>query len=496
MAEESIVVEELAPEDEVQDWQMFRTANQDIIPKRGDKDFEPDGTVVQNKQLKESREAMYSALDVRRGHGIKQELVAVWFPQTQEAFVPFLKGPFFKDCGRPQSYGNVQGAWLSPWEAVYLCERGSMRVYLVNEVYETYLNNASKLKELEVQAKSNPSTSNNVNKLDDIEFDYDSHLISLSLAHLYSLAFSGNPKLIDKYQVYAHLKRLGYLVMPFKDSLELQRVEYQQLERRKNDLPPTIQNQILQKLLPIHESIRSWIAQYCPIHLLEITKKVSKYIGNSFSVGLQHCRDHGFGFSKRKHFFSYNSILQSLRLIPSYSTYDSLKDNHVGNIDSSDLSSSSFNVWKPTPQFSKKNPPVPDFQVNVTNTSYEPFPTLSTIQHLFNSSSHHIIPKIEPIAKPKTTKKNPHVSKRDVKLQRQRERQSKLDPQVQKRIEYLKLRDKKYKYGTRCFIIAAVDHGVINFVNLSEGDFSLLGYGTDELDSLNIRSESHGLVSL
>lgn len=51
-------------EDDIQDWNALNklTKNSEVIPKRGEKDFEPDGTSVQSSLLDDSRNAMYQAL--------------------------------------------------------------------------------------------------------------------------------------------------------------------------------------------------------------------------------------------------------------------------------------------------------------------------------------------------------------------------------------------------------------------------------------------------
>ena len=187
-------------EDEVQDWKIFSSvvaSGQDIVPKRGDKDFEPEGTDLQAQKLQESRNAMYGALEVVRGYSDKQELVGVWFPDRSQVYVPYLKGPFFKDCGSSESFEPIHGAWLHSWEALYLCERGSMRIYLSNDEFDRWLKSCREMKV--------------VNK----KFEYSKKLISMSLGHFYSYLTS---ETLDQYLVYAYLKRLGYIIMPFRPS--------------------------------------------------------------------------------------------------------------------------------------------------------------------------------------------------------------------------------------------------------------------------------------
>lgn len=63
-------------------------------------------------------------------------------------------------------------------------------------------------------------------------------------------------------------------------------------------------------------------------------------------------------------------------------------------------------------------------------------------------------------------------SKRQIRAKQQAERQSKLDKSIQLRNEYWKRRDSLFKQGHSPVILAIVNQGVINFVNLSSGDFN------------------------
>lgn len=442
--------------DAIQDWKIL---TQDVVPKRGDKDFAPDGTLVQSQLLEDSRNAMYTALAVRRGHTIKQELVAIWYPERKEAYVPHLRGPYFKDIGKPESSptNKIQAAWLSPIETVYLCERGSIRVFLNNDSYEEY---RSRILQNYIQKEKLQGQGDDLGDDIDEEFDFDSNLVSLSLAHLYALAFSHDSTLVGRYQVYSYLKRLGYLVLDFKDSTNRQLEEYNKLVERKSSGSISI----FQALKSYTLSLFSW--------------KVSNIL------------------LTKRHYFNYKSIFRSLRLIPSYSTYDSLKTLKGPN--ESKLTPC-FDVWKPTPQFSKKNPTQPDFQIVLSNTNQSSFPSLLQIQELFNSSNHRLNSSTAKNT-PATIKNSSSApSKRELRAQRAKERYLKLDPKIQKSIDYNKLRDKKLKFGNsgRCFIVALIDNGVVNFVNLSEGDFSLAGFGTDDLQELLLNPNEnidHGIV--
>lgn len=414
-------------EDEVADYK-FLSANG--IPKRGEKEVEPVGSNDQLEMLKESRNAMYQALEGVRGHHSKHKLVAIWMENENRAIIPHVKGNFFRDIGQPLTISNKikGGLSLNSLETVFLVERGSMVIYLSDELLLHFLYGSN----------------------DDDAFDYES-LQKLDLAYLYSLAFDGEYS-IDDYQIYTYLKRLGYLILPFK-----------QIKPQKPKTTTNIFATVFQSIWksPIIETV------------LGLFNKVGILAYPIFSSL------HYFS----KHYLNYSAIFKSLNLIKSYQAFESLNESPKSN----PHYKLAFNVWKPTPTFSKKNPPIPDFQICIINTNTTKFPDLQTIHAIFNEINY----QETPIEKPKFKKKNTmQPSKRELRLKRQQERQSKLDELIQIRNKYLKSRDDKYKYGFRSFIIAIVNEGIINFVNLAEGDFSLRK--CDQLDEFMTRD--HGLV--
>lgn len=430
---------EIDIDDEIQDWKSLdklskSSKNAPVIPKRGEKDFEPDGTNIQDKLLQESREAMYSAIDGQRSHHIRQKLEAVWISKEQKALVIHARGSFFKDMGNPVNFGKkIHGVYLNPYETVYLVERGSMIIYLGNEEFEHFLNN------------------------DEIEFDYN-NLKALNLGHLYSLAFSSQQDMVDKYQVYSYLKRHGYLIREFKHIND--KDQY------------TRYNELCKAQKPGIGKFFSGIVSFL-LGPKIINKILDSAINGFRKIGLlSYPFDHSLHFIT-KHYFNYRSIFKSLGLVQSYSSYGSLKERPV----SDSKYSLDFNVWKPTPKFSKKAPPTPDFQICIVNIDKSSFPDLNSILNLFNEINYEF-PQERTLPReqlPVKKKKNAPPTKRELRLQRQKERQDKLDDATKLRNSYLKLRSTKLKFGSssRSVILATINSGVINFMNLSEGDFSL-----------------------
>lgn len=418
-------------EDQPQDWKAFNrnTGPVEALPKRGDKEFELDGTNFQTSLIEDARREMYVALDETRGQTTKQLLVAVWIPERNQALVPVGRGNFFKDMGKPTNvFVNAkklkQSIWLDGIETVYLVERGSLTVYLGNDEFNEYL------------AQGN----------DDEEFDYKTKLFQLTLSHIYSLAFSDGG-LVDKYQVYSYLKRLGYVVQDFSIVNE----SCSQILNYK--VPTSFVHTMVRKFVPLG-------------HLFTRLMVKIGVLARPFSSSLHF---------ESKHYFNYTSVFRTLQIIPSYHTYDCIPSAPASN----DYKLT-FNVWKPSASFSKKNPPIPDFQLCLINTQQQNFPSLPQIQSLFNDINYYfphqpdVVPtKKKPTKKPKSSTTAP--TKRELREKRQNERQSKLDPKVQQRNEYLKAKDTLLRNGSsgRSVILAIIDSGIISFTKLCELDFTL-----------------------
>ncbi|OLL25377.1 putative tRNA-splicing endonuclease subunit sen54 [Neolecta irregularis DAH-3] len=113
--------------DEQQDFRFLAqlTRNNATLPRRGEKDFEPDGTDYQNNMLKESRQAMYAALCLERKHAAKSHCEATWYADRGMAQVLQAKGIHFKSVGK----ATRDSTWLLPEETIFLVERGSLECW-------------------------------------------------------------------------------------------------------------------------------------------------------------------------------------------------------------------------------------------------------------------------------------------------------------------------------------------------------------------------------
>lgn len=154
-------------EDEIQDWRNLSKVKDTSLPKRGEKDYEPDGTDIQLKILQDSRDSMFAALAGNRGHVLKQHVKAVWIPSVRKALIEKPKGSFLQTCGVVDSNNKC---WLSAEEFCYLAERGTVEPW------------------------------------------FESKDVPMSIQAVYACCFENEDE-IDEYHVYSYLKRHGFIVM-------------------------------------------------------------------------------------------------------------------------------------------------------------------------------------------------------------------------------------------------------------------------------------------
>lgn len=207
------------PEDDVPDFLFLTslTSSSAKIPKRGEKDFEPHNTRAQDAVLERSREAMHEALSYVRVHtNIKNTCRAWYFGEGVEGREEFLKesvrgrveagycvmveeakGPMFKCMGKAPKGRDSRSVWLLAEEALYLVERGGLDLYWPGDVQAMCRG--------EYQALGAEG-----------EEDEEKADIPLSLQAAWALLVGEddiNKVSLEKYTVYAALKRNGYAVL-------------------------------------------------------------------------------------------------------------------------------------------------------------------------------------------------------------------------------------------------------------------------------------------
>ncbi|CCJ30537.1 unnamed protein product [Pneumocystis jirovecii] len=155
-------------EDEIQDYCLLNEYKKNpsctLFPKRGEKDYEPDGTSRQDEILKKKINSMFDAISKERRISRKIYSKAIWVPSVKLAKVERIRGTQFKSLGK---FIN-NSIWLLPEELIYLVERGSLECWWENG-------------------------------------------IPMSLQAVYSVCLEECGG-FEQYQVYSYLKRLGYYI--------------------------------------------------------------------------------------------------------------------------------------------------------------------------------------------------------------------------------------------------------------------------------------------
>lgn len=177
------------------------------LPRRGEKDFEPHGTNAQIATLVASRAAMHAALSRQRTHPLSKTAIvsplegtyipspppeiesaeAGPVPVLYNAMVQSPKGPHFRTVGKVGPDGLLR---LLPEEALYLLERGSLDLRW-------------------------PATGGGEDDKDDPEENRKEEGaagLPLSLQAAYACLVGKGGLTVERYTVYAGLKRSGYIV--------------------------------------------------------------------------------------------------------------------------------------------------------------------------------------------------------------------------------------------------------------------------------------------
>lgn len=367
--------ENFDPTDEPQDYRFIAALSSNVdgkhnIPKRGEKDFEPHGTKHQESVLDASRQAMHEALDYTRVHGPKAG-VRAWYlgdgvqeeisegietdaPGLDEAeayeesvdilapavrgrglgrdrtvMVESSKGTHFRTMGKTALGTETAKLWLLPEEALYLVERGNLDLWWPSRPLRT------------VRCQSGTY---------DLE-DGTEDGVPLSLQAAYSLFIGNGEGLIgmEAYQVYANLKRTGYVVTRAPPA----------------KIPFSLDDEESPHSLPTQSpSLFSWL--FGKIFTSE-PKKRAPY-GPLVQPGL---------------YRSYNQIYSQLSIIPIH------KPSPITTSPPPESPFKvTFHVWKPAriPTFAKSNPGEPDFRIAVVSSRHTDVPTMQELTALLEST--------------------------------------------------------------------------------------------------------------
>ncbi|KAF8628795.1 hypothetical protein AX15_003711 [Amanita polypyramis BW_CC] len=392
-------------DDGVLDWAKLLSSSRPVIPKRGEKDFEPraqaaaaaaaaadeggsavdhgeptvtfaPGTALQQHLLGRAREAMFDALRATRTTSSKNISYGIWYPNLSRTHVTVARGTHFTSVGhsapRPEraSYDDDDGNDLAgvtitskvqkrlellPEETIYLVERGSMLCWKA--------------------LPPGPSTTT-------LMLEGSVSGAPMSVQQVYSEMIGREGLTLGKLQVYTYLKRLGYVVTRAEPPDPYYPVPSPVVTPQKLS-PPSV----LQRLW----SLLSHVAR--------------------FVTGRRVFRDwwHPVKLSRwLSHSKNYQFIFRSLRFIIPSGHKTPLHQSQVHKDRIADTPYKIFyNVYKPNTPFKKTAPGKPDFQVVVVDARTTPMPTLHELANLFGQ-----VPEVLP---PAPRRKNTNLTQKKAK---------------------------------------------------------------------------------
>ncbi|KAI0259841.1 tRNA-splicing endonuclease subunit sen54 N-term-domain-containing protein [Gloeopeniophorella convolvens] len=424
------------------DWTKLPLGNniaRPVIPKRGEKDFEPTargGSGLQTYHLDRARSAMFDALRSTRAISSKSVSYAVWYPALARAHVTVARGVHFTSMGhsvqRPTSLaGKAQKRLeLLPEEALYLVEKGALFCWDA----------------LDTEAS------------EDTEWDSTSQGAPMSVQQAFAEMIGTEDLTLDRYHTFAYLRRLGYIVTRAKPPSPAYPISATRASSQLRPRPSTsIFCRVFSALFSPFRRLLSWLVQ----------PSTSSWHPLSHRRWLHHNMDH-------------SSIFKSLRFIrtghsiPLRPAVPTLPNEPTSRYEVF------YHVYKPNTPFRKTAPPPPDFSIVVVDASTTPVPTIAELTHLYKDLPREPLPlprkrnppagagapsKPPPPAKAASVARPSFLSGLLSSLSPRSVPPPPEDPRA-KVNSFMALRQ-----GNKIVIVAAVDAGIVSFFRFGEGAF-------------------------
>ncbi|KAK5060096.1 hypothetical protein LTR84_009980 [Exophiala bonariae] len=433
-----------------------------IVPKRGTKDFEPNPTRSQASALDASRLAMHTALSAPRTHAEKNHIVGQYLPdpnrwrweddgavrRTGRCVVVYkFKSTYAKTMGQADRNNWV---WFLPEEALFLLERGSLDVRWP-KVDENMTNSAS---QEEAQTAIQDGDGSRGPDSPEEKNDPEVGELPMSLQGAYAGFIGKDGLTLERFNVYAGLRRSGYIVQRASTWYD----DY--LPEANGHVSTAASTQIDQSTISApsprpHPSLTSsnnaagLIHRICSWLFKPQRGESCPSIGPLVAPGL---------------YRSYTDIFRALSLIPFHNpklTHDTTSNDLPSATDQQTPSPHPsqtprppyrihFHAWKPNTTYKKSVPPPPDYRICVLDARTTSMPNLMQIGDLLDSMPDDFV--------------------------------------TQDKVGRLEAR---IKHGKRNVILAVVDVGIVSYLRLSDACF-----GADKLFEqkfgLRAKGKGHG----
>lgn len=441
-----------------------------LVPKRGTKDFEPNPTRSQASALDASRLAMHTALSAPRIHPEKTHIVGQYL--SDESQWRWEDDGVFRRTGRcvvvhrfKSTHSKTMGQadrnnwmWFLPEEALYLLERGSLDIRWP-DLDENSTAAAGITGRDRIETASQEENSGDPTDGDRLEHEHVSKPeedpkvgeLPMSLQGAYASFIGKDGLTLERYNVYAGLRRSGYIVQraaTWDDSYfpdanghagpEASMGVPNQITTLSTSHGPGPYNPSIDGPAGLIRRICSWLfkpqrGESCPS------------LGPLVAPGL---------------YRNYADIFRALTLIPFHNpnsasprtTHDSLSPTvpEPTSTAPSRIPQPPYRIhlyaWKPNTSYKKTAPPPPDYRICVVDARTTSMPTLAQIGDLLDS-----VPE---------------------------------DSVSQEKVPRLEAR---LKHGKRNVILAVVDVGIVSYLRLSDACF-----GADKLFEQKFASRAKG----
>ncbi|KAF8272210.1 tRNA-splicing endonuclease subunit sen54 N-term-domain-containing protein [Lactarius quietus] len=310
------------------DWTKLPVGNnaaRPMIPKRGEKDFEPTnggGSGLQRHNLERARLAMFDALRSTRAISSKSVSYAVWYPDLARAHVTVARGVHFTSMGHSVQRPSKKAGTL-PEEALYLIEKGAL--------------SAGKLTIAPTRTPGAP----------------------MSVQQAYAEMIGKQDVTLDRYHTFSYLRRLGYIVTRATPPSPAYPVPAAQALSQQPATALIFRRVLVALCSPIRR-LWSWVVQPLKTWWRPLVHR----------PWLHHNMD-------------YPSIFKTLRFISSGHAVPLPSRAQCLTGNPSSPYEIFYHLYKPNTPYRKTAPPQPDFSIVVVNARATPMPTLAELTHMY-----------------------------------------------------------------------------------------------------------------
>ncbi|KIW64197.1 hypothetical protein PV04_09150 [Phialophora macrospora] len=477
-------------EDETQDFRFLSQltavtrTGQTIIPKRGTKDFEPNPTRSQSSTLEASRLAMHTALSSVRIHASKNHVVGQYLPNEADwrwdedgtgarqggrcVMVPKFKSTHSKVMGVGDRNNRT---WFLPEEALWLLERGNLDIRWPDADVEDVREEAHGVEQqgeedANLTALEEGAVAGKEPQLRPDEDHAEPKLgeLPMSVQGAYASFIGTDGLTLERYTVYAGLKRAGYIVHRAPTWNDTDATTQPNGHSYEHVPPPTSLLHAPSPPTTLSRSQSQSASPPCSSQSRSAVSKIASLIHRLVSYLFRPQRGEACSslgpLVAPGLYRNYTDIFRALALIP---YHDRSSSSHsTGTVVSPDEVETEtqpqppqppyrihFHVWKPVASgtFKKTSPPPPDYRICVIDARTNPsIPGLSQIGPLLDSQPEDSL---------------------------SRDKAGKLEARI--------------KYGRRNVLLAVVDMGIVSYLRLSDACF-----GAEKLFEEKIRAGSKG----